>query len=165
MKKVKVLIADDNRDLLSSLEIQLLVHGYEVVTCTNADLAVAYAQKHQPDVMLVDIWMDAENRMIVNMAGNGFGVLERIKKLPEISGIPVVYITGADSRQLDLRAQQLGAYGLIHKPIIFGELLKTIEAAVKDNPRSGAAVVAGEGNSECQAGSATCDLADVHKVA
>jgi CheY-like chemotaxis protein len=141
MKKATVLIADDNADLVSSLEIQLKVYGYEVVTCPNADLAVAYAQKHRPDVMVVDIWMDAGNRMILSPTGNGFSVLERIDQLPETKGIPIITITGGDSRQLDLRAKHLGAFGLIHKPVNFAELAKMIQAAIKQHPRSGEPVV------------------------
>jgi len=136
MKKTRIVIADDNQDVLKSLEIQLLVYGYEVVTCTNADLAVAYAQKHLPDVMVLDIWMDGQSRMILGQSSNGFGVIERINKLPETSGIPVIYVTGANSTQLDLRAKQLGAFGLIHKPINFSELLKMIERAVQSRPVS-----------------------------
>jgi two-component system response regulator GlrR len=133
MKKVTILIADDNKDILSSLQIQFLVHGYEVVTCTNADLAVAYAQKHRPDVILTDIWMDADRHVILDASSNGLCLPERLSKLPETSGIPIIYITGNNSPELDLRAKQLGAYGLIHKPINFSALLKMIESAVKDN--------------------------------
>src|ERR1700733_10688951 len=93
MKKTRILIADDNPDLRWGLELQLLVHGYEVVTCANADLAVAHAQKFRPNVMLVDIWMCSENRMILSGTGNGFGVLERINKLEETAGTPIIYIT------------------------------------------------------------------------
>jgi CheY-like chemotaxis protein len=134
MKKTKVLVADDNAELLSSLEIQLLVHGYDVVICSNADLAVAYAQKHGPDVMIVDIWMDTDRRLVLSKAGNGLGVLERITEFPQTKGIPVIHITGGDSPQLDLRAKVLGAYGLIRKPIDFNALIKMIEAAVKEHP-------------------------------
>ncbi len=102
MRKTKVLVADDNLDLRSGLEIQLLVHGYEVITCINADAAVAHAQKHKPDVMVIDIWMDEGSRLILSGSGNGFGVIERINKLPETQGIPVIYITGQNSPQLDV---------------------------------------------------------------
>lgn len=135
MKKIKVLVADDNSDLRSSLEIQLLVKGYDVVICENADLAVAYAQKHSPDVMVVDIWMQDDRRLILSPTGNGLGVLERISAFPETNGIPIIHITGGNSPQLDLRAQTLGAFGLIHKPIDFDKLIKMIDAAVKEHPR------------------------------
>ena len=129
MRKTKVLVADDNLDLRSGLEMQLLVHGYEVITCINADAAVAHAQKHKPDVMVIDIWMDEGSRLILSGSGNGFGVIERINQLPETKGIPVIYITGQNSPQLDVRAKQLGAFGLIHKPVNFASLLKMVELA------------------------------------
>jgi len=162
MKKVSVLIADDNKDLLSSLQIQLLVHGYEVVTCTNADLAVAYAQKHRPDVILADIWMDADRRLILSPTGNGFGVVERISKFPETRGIPVIYMTGENASQLELRAKQLGAYGLIHKPFSFPALLKMIDSAIKARASSAPPPVA-EGNPEFQIAAAP-ELSKVSEV-
>jgi len=139
MRKTKVLIADDNSDLRSGLEIQLLVHGYEVVTCANADAAVAHAQKHKPDVMIIDIWMDEGSRLILSGAGNGFGVIERINRLPETQGIPVIYITGQNSPQLDVQAKQLGAFGLIHKPVNFASLLKMVELASQTRALCGTA--------------------------
>lgn len=139
MEKVKVLIADDNENLLSGLQIELGVLGYEVVTCTNADLAVAYAAKDRPDVMLADIWMDPDHRLILSPAGNGFALLDRISKLPETCGIPIIYITGNNSLQLDLMAKEMGAYGLIHKPINVFALSDMIDAAVSESrARSGA---------------------------
>lgn len=134
MKHGLILIADDNSSLLAGLQIQLQAQGYEVVTCTNADLAVAYAQKHNPNVVLTDIWMDPHRRMILSESGNGFGVLERLAEFPETAGIPVIYITGDASSQLDVRAQQLGAFGLIHKPINFAVLLRMIESAMTRKP-------------------------------
>jgi CheY-like chemotaxis protein len=130
MKKGLILIADDNNNILTGLQIQLQAQGYEIVTCPNADLAIAYAQKHNPNVIITDIWMDAHRRMILSEAGNGFGVLERLLKFPETANIPVIYITGDASIQLDMRAKQLGAFGLIHKPINFAALLQMIESAM-----------------------------------
>src|ERR1700683_2011594 len=127
MKKIKVLVADDNESLLTSLQIQLDARGFEVLTCGNADLAVAYAEKHAPDVIVADIWMDNEHRLVLSPLGNGLGILERLKKIPAARGIPVIYITGDNSSQLDLRAEQMGAYGLIHKPVNIPGLAKLIE--------------------------------------
>jgi CheY-like chemotaxis protein len=131
MKRIKVLLADDNQNLLSALLIQLRAYGFEVITCTNADMAIAYAQKHQPDVIVLDIRMDGDHHNILSAKGDGFGVLERMKKLPELCEIPVIYITGDPSSQLDLRAEQLGAFGLIHKPASLSALTTMIDSAVK----------------------------------
>jgi two-component system, OmpR family, alkaline phosphatase synthesis response regulator PhoP len=131
MKRVKVLIADDNQNLLSALHIQLRAYGFEVVTCTNADLAIAHAQKEMPDVIVLDVRMDGDHHNILSSKGDGFGVLERMKKLPELRAIPVIYITGDPSSQLDLRAEQLGAFGLIHKPASLSKLTTMIDSAIK----------------------------------
>ena len=131
MKQIKVLLADDSETLLSALKIQLeAIHGFEVITCTNADTAVAYAQKHTPDVMVLDIRMDAERRNILSSTGDGLGVMERLAKFPELRGIPVIYMTGDQSTQLDFRAKQLGAFGVLHKPIVLPSLLNLIQSAV-----------------------------------
>jgi len=122
MKKTRVLIADDSEKLISALQVQLEVHGFDVITCTDAYMALAHAQKQRPDVMILDIRMPA---------GNGFSVLERMRKLPELRGIPVIYITGDQSSSLDFQAEQLGACGLIHKPISFPILLQMIDSAVQ----------------------------------
>ncbi len=131
MDKVKVLIADDKESLLSVLQIQLQAYGIEVVTCTNADLAVAYAETQKPDVMVLDIRMDVERRNILSSKGDGFGIIERLRKLPELAGIPVIFMTGDNSSQLALRAEELGAFGLIHKPLNLTALLKMIDSASK----------------------------------
>jgi CheY-like chemotaxis protein len=132
VKKTKILIADDSENLLYALRIQLeAIYGFEVVTCTNANFALAQAQKHMPDVMVLDIRMDAERHNILSPAGDGLGVLERMEKLPELRGIPVIFITGDQSSQLDMRAKQLGAFGLLHKPIELSELVRIIESAAE----------------------------------
>jgi DNA-binding response OmpR family regulator len=123
MPKKSVLIADDSEKLLSALREELQVHGYDVRTCTDAYTVLASAQKQRPDVMMLDIRMPA---------GNGFSVLERMRKTPELQNIPVIYITGEKSAEVDLKAEQLGARGVIHKPIVLSKLLKLIEAVVGD---------------------------------
>lgn len=124
MGKKNILIADDSEKLLSALRIALEGRGYEVRTCTDSYTALAQAQKQRPDLMVLDIRMPC---------GDGFSVLERMSRLPELRFIPVIYITGEKSAELDLKAERMGARGVIHKPIAISALLKLIEAAT-DNP-------------------------------
>lgn len=128
MKNLSILIADDSEKLLSALRIQLEADGFEVTTCTDAYAALAQARSRRPDIMLLDIRMPA---------GDGFSVLERMNKLPELRGIPVIYITGDRSSQLDLKAEQLGACGLIHKPISASALRKMIDLAKRSHDGGG----------------------------
>lgn len=122
MNLVKVLIADDSPKLLSVLQIQLEAHDFDVMACTDAYMALEQARKFKPDVMVLDIRMPA---------GDGFSVQQRMSKIPELKTTPVIYITGDPSFQLDLKAEQVGAFGLIHKPLSLAELVKMIESAVK----------------------------------
>ena len=126
MKKIKVLIADDSEKLLSGLRIHLEANGLEVATCADAYMALAQAQKFKPDVMVLDIRMPA---------GDGFSVMERMGKIPEVRHIPIIYITGDQSATLDLKAEQLGACGLLHKPIVLSALLKMIDSAATGGHR------------------------------
>jgi DNA-binding response OmpR family regulator len=120
METLKVLIADDSERLLAALRIQLQAQGMAVTTCSDAYMALDQARKCRPDVMVLDICMPA---------GNGFSVLERMEKIPEIRGVPVIYITGDRSAALDIKARRMGACGLIHKPISLSALVTLIKRA------------------------------------
>jgi CheY-like chemotaxis protein len=111
---------------LAALKIQLEAHGFEVCTCMDAYSALAQSRKNQPDVLLLDIKMPA---------GDGFSVLERIAKIPEHGDLQVICITGDQSAELDLRAQQMGAYGLVHKPIVLSTLVRLIDTAAHKKSR------------------------------
>lgn len=121
MKRIRILVADDNEKLATALLIQLQSFGFEVVACPDAYLALAQARIFQPDVVLLDIRMPA---------GDGFSVLERMRKIPELGNVPVIYMTGDKSEELDLKAQRMGARGVIHKPIRLSELIGMIDSAM-----------------------------------
>jgi DNA-binding response OmpR family regulator len=122
MNHAKILIADDSEKLLAALSLQLEHHGFEVVTCTDAYMALAHARKNKPDLMILDIRMPA---------GDGFSVMERMRKISEISDVPVIYVTGDQSSELDLKAERLGACALIRKPISFTILLRMIDTVLE----------------------------------
>ena len=81
--------------------------------------------------MVVDIWMNVGKRLILKSEDNGLDVIERINSLPQTRGTPIIYMTGANSPELNLRVQQSGAFALFRKPINFNELAKTIELAIQ----------------------------------
>jgi len=126
MEKKSILIADDSEKLLSALRLQLEAYGFDVRTCTDSYNALAQAKQRPPDVMLLDIRMPA---------GDGFSVLERMQKQPELCKIPIIYITGEKSSELDLKAEQMGARGVIHKPISVSALLQAIKTAIEASDR------------------------------
>lgn len=117
----KLLIADDDLNLLKALTVRLESAGFEVITTQDAYQALEFARRSRPDALLLDINMPA---------GNGFSVQERISKIEELAGIPVIYITGDESEAVDRNARKLGAFAIIHKPFKTEKLLDIVHSAI-----------------------------------
>lgn len=122
MNKIKVLLADDSEKLIAALRDQLRSRGMEVTTCSDAYTALSQARTQIPDVMILDIRMPA---------GEGFSVLERMRQITTTRDIPIIFITGDSSEKLSLKAEQLGAFGLLRKPISLSAMLRMIDSAVE----------------------------------
>ena len=68
----KILVVDDDLDLLRGLEIRLKASGYTVFTAADAKSAVSAAKKEEPDIIILDIGLPD---------GDGFGVMKQLKSL------------------------------------------------------------------------------------
>ena len=121
-RKAKILIADDNTQLLAAMKVRFEQANTEVITAEDGYNALAMAAKHQPDVMILDINMPA---------GDGFSVMERIENMPELHGVKTIFITGDRSDRLDKLAFEMGALEIFHKPIAFKSLVATVRAAIR----------------------------------
>jgi len=118
VRRGKILIADDDKQLVAALSVRLQAHGYDVLTSVDSYNALALARTHKPDILILDIHMPA---------GEGFSVQQRMQKIEELEGTPVIYITADASKQLETIARRLGACALFRKPFDFYQLLHTIE--------------------------------------
>jgi two-component system, OmpR family, KDP operon response regulator KdpE len=81
MSGKKILIIDDDPQLLLGLGPRLKANGYAVVTAPDAIAAIALARKETPDLIILDLGLPG---------GDGFLVLERLRNMAELSTIPVV---------------------------------------------------------------------------
>ena len=117
----KILIADDDINLLTSLSIRLEAAGYEVCAVQDSYHALAQARNFQPDVLILDINMPA---------GNGFTVQDRLAHLNPVSHIPVIYLTGERSERVANLARVKHAFKLLYKPVETADLLAVIEDAI-----------------------------------
>ncbi|HXX32914.1 MAG TPA: response regulator [Thermodesulfobacteriota bacterium] len=128
MDQKKILIVDDERDIVKALMIRLQRAGYEVVTAFDGAQAVFVAHKEKPDLIILDIRMPA---------GNGFGVAEKLKHSASTFSIPVIFLTGGPERDSEEKAVTLGARFYIKKPYDPEELLDAIKRALeKDSDTS-----------------------------
>lgn len=118
----KILLADDNPALLASLTVRLRGEGYEVVCASDGYQAVEQARKSCPSVALLDVNMPA---------GDGFTVQDRIEKMTDLVGIPVIYLTGERSDRVKFLAESHHAFAVLYKPFETDELLALVQDAIK----------------------------------
>ena len=117
-----ILVADDEKNILTSLEGILSDEGFEVVCVESGFDALEKVAEESPDIVLLDIWMP-------EMDG-----IETLMKLRESYGnVPVVMMSGHGNIETAVRATKLGAYDYIEKPLSIEKLLLSIGNALEHN--------------------------------
>lgn len=117
MAKKKILIVEDHHDERLAMNVQLKSAGYETCFATDGISSIAEAEKHRPDLILLDIGMPA---------GDGFVVMERLQNIPELAAIPVIVVSVSDSREYTQRTLDAGAKMFFQKPADKSELLTSV---------------------------------------
>lgn len=126
MSKRKILVVDDDREILQLLSAQLGRHGYEVVWAADGVGAISSARKEQPDLIVLDLGLPA---------GDGFVCLDRLKRSVELGPIPVIVLTGREgSDALAQRVRKGGATSLVEKTagteVLVEEIQRQIPSAL-----------------------------------
>jgi len=121
MDKHKILIVDDDNDLRRALHIRLRSFGYETVFAIDGVSAIAMALKETPDLILLDLGLPA---------GDGFVVLERLRKNTKLSCIPVIVLTAREARGNKEKALAGGCCAFLQKPVDNDDLLAAIQKAL-----------------------------------
>ena len=117
----KILIVDDDPQLLLGLTPRLKANGYGVVTASDRIAAVAVARRETPNLILLDLGLPG---------GDGFLVLERLRNMAELSAIPVIVLSARDPADNRRRALSGGATAYFQKPPDNHELLTAIRQAM-----------------------------------
>jgi DNA-binding response OmpR family regulator len=118
--KEKILIADDEIDLVTVLRTYLEVKGYEVLAAYDGEKALEVAQKEIPDLILLDVMLPKLD---------GYTVLRELKGKKETKEIPVIMIT-AKGKMKDMFEME-GVKDYLVKPFAKEELLEKIEKILK----------------------------------
>jgi len=119
-QKTRVLIVDDNLDMLEVLSESLDFHGYETFIAHNGNEAIEKSSLLLPDIILLDLYMPN---------GNGFEVLQKLRLQPITSNIAIIVMTGETSNMV--QALKLGADDFIVKPFHFAEIEARINTRIK----------------------------------
>jgi len=120
----KILIVDDDKDVLKALSVRLKGSGYGVVYAADGIAAVSVARNEEPDVIILDIGLPG---------GDGFTVMERLAGILPIAQIPVIILTARDVSGNEARARTAGAYAFLQKPVDNDVLLETIRKALGES--------------------------------
>lgn len=117
-----VLVIDDNPDIRENTAEILDLAGYKIFTAENGKRGVDLVLKEKPDVIICDIMMPELD---------GYGVLHLLRKNPETSNIPFIFLTAKTERREFRKGMEMGADDYITKPFEDIELLNAIEVRLK----------------------------------
>jgi DNA-binding response OmpR family regulator len=117
----RVLVVDDEQDVLDVLRLVLGKKGFEVVTAASGMDGLARAQSAPPDLILLDIMMHQMD---------GWEVLKLLKLDERTRDVPVVIVSARVEPKDKIRGLQEGAVDYVTKPFAVRELLAKIDAAV-----------------------------------
>lgn len=107
----KILIADDDRDIVDAMKVILENEGFEVIITQHAQDVLSLCYQH-PDLVFIDIWMSGEA---------GDEVCKQIKSQDQLKDIPIIiFSANNDTRQI---AMDSGADGFLLKPFDLNDLL------------------------------------------
>ncbi len=113
---MKVLVADDDPQLVRALRITLAAHGYEVVAAPDGAAAIALAAKERPDIVMVDLGMPRLDGMRVIQALRGW------------TTVPIIVVSGRTGSADKVEALDAGADDFVTKPFQIDELLARLRA-------------------------------------
>ena len=123
MKKTKILLVDDDPDLISAFEALLYSRGFLVSTAMNKKEAIQKLESAQPDIAILDVMMEDEH--------DGFELARHFKQrypeLPIIMLTGISEVTGVNFRAAASDPTWLPADEYLDKPVSPDELINTIE--------------------------------------
>lgn len=117
----KILIVDDEADIIEMLKYNLEKEGYSVLTARNGKSALEEVRQH-PDLVILDVMMPEMD---------GWEVCKRLKKDERTANIPVLFLTAKGSEVDEVVGLELGADDYIVKPISVRKLLARVKASLR----------------------------------
>lgn len=115
----KVLVVDDESDILELLKYNLTKEGYDVKTASNGIKGVEIAKSFVPDLILLDIMMPKQD---------GVETCRQIREVPELANVFVIFLTARSEEYSEVAAFEMGADDYITKPIKPRALMSRINA-------------------------------------
>ena len=115
--KRRVLIVDDEPNIVLSLEFLLRQQGYEVSVARDGEEALAAAEEKRPDLVVLDVMLPGLD---------GFEVCRRLREHPENAGLKILLLTARGREVERVRGLEEGADAYVRKPFSTRQLMKTV---------------------------------------
>lgn len=116
---MKILIVDDETNILEIVEAYLITHNYQVFRAMDGEEALRKAETIVPDLIVLDL-------MLPDISG-----LEVCQKIREFSNVPIIMLTAKTAEQDILKGLQLGADDYVTKPFSPKELVARVETVLR----------------------------------
>ncbi|WP_353088631.1 response regulator transcription factor [Flavobacterium sp.] len=121
-KDIKILLVDDEPDILEIVGYNLSQEGYKIVTATNGKDAVVAAKKERPHLIIMDVMMPEMD---------GMEACENIRKIPELSNTIITFLTARSEDYSQVAGFDAGADDYIAKPIKPKLLISKVKALLR----------------------------------
>lgn len=122
MTNARILVVDDDIELLEALSIRLEAHDYQVLAASTGEDAVRLAGTEAVDLILLDIGLPC---------GDGHTVTERLKSDPATASVPIILLSARTTSTDFDRAWDNGVAKYLTKPFEPDELLLAVESALE----------------------------------
>jgi DNA-binding response OmpR family regulator len=116
-KKQRVLLVDDDHEIVESVRYALEANGYEVLVARDGNQGLAMAEREDPDLVILDMMMPKRS---------GFLVLEKLRRTRPVP-IRVIMITANEGSRHKAYAEMLGVDDYLRKPFAMDRLLDSVE--------------------------------------
>lgn len=115
----KILIADDEADILEIIRFNLEKEGYEVHTASNGDEAINKAIRLKPDLIMLDIMMPGKT---------GLEVCSLLRSMPAFKNTLIIFLTALSDEPTEIKGLESGADDYLSKPVSQRVLLSKVHA-------------------------------------
>jgi two-component system sensor histidine kinase/response regulator len=113
-----ILVVDDDQQTRDFLSDTLQYAGYSAITAANGLAGMQLAEEHLPDLIISDIHMPQLD---------GYQMLRRIRRAPQTSAVPVIFLTGENDERAMRKGMLGGAEDFLLKPVQPGDLLSAVK--------------------------------------
>lgn len=121
-KHIKILLVDDEQDILEIVGYNLSQEGYKIITATNGREAIAKAKKELPHLIIMDVMMPEMD---------GIEAVENIRRIPELSEVIITFLTARAEDYSQVAGFDVGADDYITKPIKPKVLVSKVKALLR----------------------------------